>query len=150
MECAACGTDDELVYACQRCRSVFCATHHDHRYHDCDPERGRSEGAASARRTFSKRTAPESLAVDRPRAQLYPQEVDTGESDGEAPPPEADRPGYGPERLTADPVEPATTVPEWFRRQTYLSLTVKVGLLATLCNLLAFSLLGAALTVPLG
>lgn len=146
MECTACGTDDELVYACERCREVFCATHHAHRYHDCEPARSRGPRGPIAR----ERSAPEAAAPDRPRAQLYPQEVDGPARSRRDRPPEADRPGYGPERFTADPVEPATTVPEWFRRQTYLSLAVKVGLVATLCNLLAFSLIGAALVFSAG
>lgn len=149
MDCTACGTADELVYACQRCGDVFCATHHAHRYHDCDPTPERAGGPETPRPTFRSRTAPEEPVVERPRAQLYPQEVDAPGSVEPSPPPDVDRPGYGPQRFTADPVEPASTVPEWFRRQTYLSLTVKIGLLAAFCNLLVFSLIGAALVLPL-
>lgn len=148
MECTACGTADELVYACQRCHEVFCATHHDHRYHDCEPS-DRSGGSETQRPTFRTRRTNKAPPVERPSAQVYPQEVDADDTAERTSPSATDRPGYGPERLTADPVGPADTIPEWFRRQTYLSLTVKVGLLATLCNLLAFSVLGAALVLPL-
>lgn len=225
MDCAACGTTGELVYACERCGDLYCATHHAHRYHDCEPELepepesqewpslewpspgwvsgsdlapesvsddasaepqewpslasklasgstsadageeqpGEARGSAADVKQKPEQTGgPEpssptartgqtpEAAVERPRAQLYPQEVEVAESTNRSVPPEADRPGYGPEPFSAEPVGPARTIPEWFRRQTYFSLTVKVGLLATFCNLLAFSLIGAAMVVPLG
>ena len=60
-------------------------------------------------------------------------------------PPDAARPGYGPDRLSAAPVEPADTLGEWFRRQTYVSLSLKVGFVATLWSAFVFSALAVGL-----
>jgi len=99
--------------------------------------------------------------VERPAAQLFPGErgVD-GESDDPGAsgsdrastaratlPPDADRPGYGPDRLRPDPVDRAKTLSEWFRRQTYVSLALKVGVIAALWNAVVFSTLALGLSV---
>lgn len=97
--------------------------------------------------------------VGRPAAQLFSEERVAGDDEGSVAedargrsgqPPEAARPGYGPDRLRLDPVEPAGSMREWFRRQTYVSLTVKVGFVATLWGLLVFGSLAVALTVAAG
>lgn len=113
--------------------------------------------------------------VDRPAAQLFPDAPSVGGGDGddadgghadeanagdastigsdgqrrpsEKLPPDATRPGYGPDRLRPDPVEPADTLGEWFRRQTYVSLSLKVGFVATLWSAFVFSSLAVGLSV---
>ncbi|MCY4730283.1 hypothetical protein KY092_06900 [Natronomonas gomsonensis] len=138
MDCSVCGADSELLYRCERCGQRLCATHLGHRYHDC------------ARRQPADRPPKERTGeplVERPDAQLYP-ERSVPSVEPPSPPGDIERPGYEPKRTHAGSSEPAETVGEWLRRQTYLSLTVKVGLLAAGLNTLAFALLGAALTLP--
>lgn len=236
MECAACGTDDELVYRCERCLGIFCATHHDHRYHDCssggsgqgatdrdasgesgflwgehltpttpsewiwgsaddaEPAEGAAReasadegdetgedpldrapaaepaaGPASAAggsmsgtgadaevpettaNAAVSNTSPDTAATATQASSVSPSHSVSGRRQ-ERPeiPQEASRPGYGPEPFSAEPVGPPTTFTEWLRRQTYLSLTVKVGIVASLFNLLAYSLIAVAMVLSLG
>lgn len=244
MECAACGTDDELVYRCERCLGIFCATHHDHRYHDCrttlaepmasdadvtdesaflwgehlSPTRASewiwgSADDGEPTETAAREASSDTQEVSPPResatepgddqetteavaesgvggtapdpgdaktaieAELGGMAADPGETepspaaatsttsvsspstlasvDGpdvyrHATPQEMARPGYGPEPFSAEPVGPPTTFTEWLHRQTYLSLTVKVGIVASLFNLLAYSLIAVAMVLSLG
>lgn len=132
MDCAVCGTEDELLYRCERCGERFCATHHDRRYHEC-------VGVVPTQRAPRDRTVEPS--VDRPDAQLFPEAVEPS-ADGGVPattPGDTERPGYEPERRPAEPEAPAHTMREWFRRQTYVSLVVKVGLIASLSSALVFA-----------
>lgn len=172
MECSVCGTGDELLYRCGRCGRRLCATHQGRPYHECVPspegdwtppgtrdtsDGGRialdyptdggtaaddaadSTGDATDRADDGTDGGSRSAGASAATASAAPAD--------EGPPPDATRPGYGPDRLRPDPVEPADSVPEWFRRQTYLSLTAKVGLIATLWNGLVFSALAIALAI---
>ena len=163
MECAMCGTDDELLYRCERCGGRFCATHHGRRYHECVGV------TPSGRSPRERRPEPE---VDRPAAQLFPDVVEpaatdaslsnraasepsaaknadaTAESPSSVVTEDTARPGYEPDRRPAEPEAPARTMREWFRRQTYVSLSVKVGLVATLLSTLVFAAIAVALYLP--
>lgn len=117
-------------------------------------------------------------AVDRPRAQRFPDATDAdadadsagaGSTDAEgdsadagarsstaaagggrstdASLPDVTRPGYGPDSPRPEPVEPAASLGEWFHRQTYVSLSLKVGFVATLCSAFVFSSLAVGLSV---
>lgn len=159
-----CGTGDELLYRCERCGGRFCATHHGRRYHEC-------VGVTPSGRSPRER-APEPT-VDRPAAQLFPdgvgsnaidsqsssqraeREADTienadavAESSSAAIADDAARPGYEPDRRPAEPEAPARTMREWFRRQTYVSLSVKVSLVAALFSTLVFAVIAVALYLP--
>ena len=163
MECTVCGTNDELLYRCARCGGRFCATHHGRRYHECVGV------TPSGRSPSERRPEPE---VDRPAAQLFPDGVEpaatvaspsnratdelnatknadaTGGSLSSAVAEDTERPGYEPDRRPAEPEAPARTMREWFRRQTYVSLSVKVGLVATLLSTLVFAAISVALFLP--
>jgi hypothetical protein len=162
MECSVCGTGDELLYSCGRCGKRLCATHQGRPYHECVPSpdgdwtppgtRDTMDGewVALGRRTDEEGSANESADSTDDRRRTQSRSVETPDESVDPPdddPPEASRPGYGPDRLRPAPVAPADSIHEWFRRQTYLSLTVKVGLIATLCNGLVFSTLVIALSI---
>lgn len=153
MECGVCGTADELLYACDRCGEQFCATHHGGRYHRCRTRR------AVVHHPGPRPRSRDEPAVDRPEAQVYSdapaattrrQDRDgAADSDDREAWPDRDavRPGYEPDRRPPS-AGPPTTVGEWLRQQTYLSLTVKVGLVAALCSVLVFAAIVLALYGP--
>lgn len=160
MECSVCGTNDELLYACRRCGENLCATHQGRGYHDCRPETGGWTPPGTRDTTPQERMAParsETTASRqsswRPEAQPSPnREKRRGDDAGVSPsaenvPDDADRPGYGPNRLRAVPVGRAESLSEWFRRQTYVSLSLKVGFIATLWSAFVFSTLAVGLSV---
>lgn len=168
MECAVCGTGDELLYSCSRCGEQLCATHQGRGYHRCTPSPdgewvppGTRDTTTGGWTKLSERDDGEA-AVERPKAQLYPEKDGSADAEAERPasgseeataraetdlPPDAARPGYGPNNLRADPVEPAETLSEWLRRQTYVSLSLKVGFVATLWSAFVFSSLAVGLSV---
>lgn len=167
MECAVCGNGDELLYTCGRCGEPLCATHHGRAYHRCSPDPdgdwnppGTRDTTSGGRMALASRDGAEP-AVQRPEAQLFPDAIDDGEGDVdaagtdgagrgrsiEALPPDAARPGYGPDSPRPEPVGPADSLAEWFRRQTYVSLSLKVGFLATLWSAFVFSSLAVGLSV---
>lgn len=138
MECAVCGADDELIYPCGRCETYLCATHHGRRYHDCAPKTPRTTGAP----TFGGDPEP---TVDRPEAQVFPDRVGADDPDVQ------DTAGAaGPDGSRPAPVGKPRTLTEWLRRQTYVTLTVKVGLLAAFWNLLFYSTMVAAAVMTVG
>ena len=173
MECAVCGNGDELLYTCSRCDEQLCATHQGRGYHQCIPSPdgdwtppGTRDTTTGGWTKLSERDDGAG-AVERPRAQRYPDDERQSDSaDAEADcadsgsgsdatrtrpeaelPPDAARPGYGPDNLRPDPVEPADTLTEWLRRQTYVSLSLKVGFVATLWSAFVFSSLAVGLSV---
>ncbi len=152
--CAVCDTAKDLLFFCERCRDPLCATHHGEGYHPCEPAdpAPRPTPDADPNRVRRRRRRRQHTPVDRPEAQVYPQTSPDRPTttDEEALPPDAARPGYSVDRFQGEPVGPATTMSEWFRRQTYVSLSVKVGLIATLCNLFVYSAILLAMVGPIG
>ncbi|QLD88171.1 hypothetical protein HWV07_03615 [Natronomonas salina] len=147
MECAVCGCGDELIYTCGRCGSNLCATHHGRGYHRCAPTFDDDWTPPGSRDV----TADMGRTSYRPGEAAADEDGGAGKVGGESPtddlPPDAARPGYGPDRFSGAPVEPAETIGEWFRRQTYVSLSLKVGFVATLWSAFVFSALAVGLSV---
>ena len=170
MECSVCGTGDELLYSCSRCGEQLCATHQGRGYHRCTPSPdgdwtppGTRDLTTGGWTKLSERD-DEDPADGRPRAQPSTDEDGSANaaaerrdpgSDGPTMgtrnrvdlPPDAARPGYGPDDIRPAPVEPAETLTEWLRRQTYVSLSLKVGFVATLWSAFVFSSLAVGLSV---
>lgn len=119
--CGACGTADELLYRCGNCTEPFCERHVDPATHNCAEGRSAAAATADGRRDFGRR---------RRRVR------------GATAPAPADRPGYGAgDRPGGSEGGRPRTLGEWFRRQTYLSLSLKTAGLATLASTTVWSTL---------
>lgn len=172
MECAVCGTGDELLYSCSRCGAQLCATHQGRGYHRCTPSPDGDWTPPGTRDTTTggwtklsehddgapaERSRADSPPDEEERSDSASVEAEGPDSSSETPtartraepelPPDAARPGYGPDNLRPAPVEPADTLTEWLRRQTYVSLSLKVGFVATLWSAFVFSSLAVGLSV---
>jgi hypothetical protein len=118
--CAACGTDETLIYQCHECGDRFCESHHDAAIHHCAEGHSWTAATAKGDRDFGR----------RPHRQRGHH------------PPEVARPGYRPEdRPTGTSAQGPKTLSEWLRRQTYLSLTLKTAGLAALFSTALYGVL---------
>ncbi len=151
MECAVCEASSELLYTCSRCGERLCATHQGRNYHACKPSTARVwSGDRWVAHVQHDADDTGGGGVDRPAAQLFPDRYATDGASTPASSPTAARPGYEPDATRPTHIEQPDSMRDWLSRQTYLSLTMKVGVVATLMNMLVFSTIVVAMSITLG
>lgn len=156
-ECGACGTAEAMLFVCRHCEGKFCAAHV--REHGCGAAGGAPAGerapaderAPAGRRArvavgASTAEAGTAAATDTATASTVPGRDGPAGREPSAPVRSMD--SRGPPGET--PRHRPETVAGWLRQQTYLTLVVKVGLLALLISLVFYAGLVFALYDPIG
>jgi hypothetical protein len=159
-ECASCEADDELLFTCSYCDEQFCSAHQ-FPHHGCEgfgraaeagdrseaaewlPASALGEGTESPEADATadeEHPAPATVTSPKPspRAESLSAgtwggsgslSVETGDSVVNVRPMDSTRVAGGTEASAAP-----MTIGDWVGRQTYLTLTVKVGVIALLVN----------------
>ncbi|MEF8842786.1 MAG: AN1-type zinc finger protein [Haloarculaceae archaeon] len=144
-ECASCEADDELLFTCSYCDEQFCSTHQ-FPHHACEgfgraAEAGDPAGPeADPTASEADPAAPATVTPPEPSARAESLSagswggsgslpVETGDGVVNVRPMDSHRVVGGTEASAAP-----RTVGDWIGRQTYLTLLVKVGVIALLIN----------------